>query len=567
MTTKKQKNACVFAGFVLFFSLILLFCINYAKGASSGNRERTDIPHLKKTATATQLIVGNEPFVMLAGELHNSSSSNLEYLEPVWNKLVLLNLNTVLAAVTWQSVEPEEGKFDFTLLDGLIAKAREHDLRLVLLWFGTWKNTISCYVPDWVKKDRDRFKHAQRKSPRKLRPKWGFGEKLEVISPLCREARDADKRAFAAMMRHIHKVDADKHTVIMIQVENETGLLGDSRDRSAPAEKAFGQPVPKELIQYLQRHKGSLIPELHTIWARTGFRTSGMWTEVFGEGPDTDEIFMAWHVGRYVDEIAKAGKAEYPLPMFVNTWLMREELNELPGEYPSGGPVSKMMDIWRAAAPSIDLIAPDIYWPYFKTVCAKYTRSDNPLLIPEANRDTEPERKVFYAIAEHDAICFAPFGIDNQHFEPEHPLGQSYKLLSSLMHLITKCHGTEKIRGFLQYKEKGQAINIGDYRFNISYNREPEQGHSGCGLIIALAPDEFLIAGLDFVVSFGSNNKDLPHAGILSIQEGRFEEARWIPGRWLNGDENGHGTDLGFLSELATERFPVRKVRLYCFKQ
>ena len=572
---------------ILTVSSVLLFCSGYAESASS----ETDIPYLKKAGKAVQLIVDNEPFVMLAGEVHNSSSSSLEYMEPIWDKLVLLNLNTVLAPVTWQQTEPEEGKFDFRIVDGLINAARAHNLRLVFLWFGSWKNTISCYVPDWVKKDTERFKRIKRNSPLTLRERWGFGKKLEVISPFCEAACEADKQAFAALMRHIREVDGDKHTVIMVQVENETGILGDSRDRSLLSEEAFSKPVPSELLQYLQNHKDSILPELREIWAINGFRTNGNWTEVFGDGPYTDEIFMAWHIGRYVDEIAKAGKAEYALPMFVNAWLINEDLKglpdklpeqleniskpsvpltELPGEYPSGGPVSKMMDVWRAAAPNIDILAPDIYISHFKYICSKYTRSGNPLLIPEANRKTEPASKVLYAVAEYDAICFAPFGIDNKDFSSEHPLGRIYKLLNDLMHVIGKYHGTEKMRGFLEFDEENTTIDIGDYRFNIDfkspYMQEVEDAGKGCGLIIATTSNEFLITGLDFLVTFASNNKELPHAGILSIEEGRYENEKWVPGRVLNGDETGHGTELGFPSELARNGLPIRKVRLYCFK-
>ncbi len=254
--------------------------------------------------------------------------------------------------------------------------------------------------------------------------------------------------------------------------------------------------------------------------------------------------------------------------MFVNAWLINpldEQGDEFPGEYPSGGPVSKMLDIWRAAAPSIDLLAPDIYASDFKTVCQKYTRSGNPLLIPEAKREYEPERKVFYAIAEHDAICFATFGIDNKDFPADHPLAQSYKLLSDLMPLIHKYHGTENMRGFLEYDEDKTIVDIGNYRFNIDFDLKNKKG-SGCGLIIATASNEFLIAGLDFLVTFKSNNKDLPHAGVLSIEEGRYENRKWVPRRVLNGDETGHGTKLGFSSELVSNGSPICKIRLYTFK-
>lgn len=548
---------------------IVVLLLLTARTTTFAETQNQNIPHLTKKGTATQLIVDNQPFVMLAGELHNSSSSSLNFMEPLWSKLVKLNVNTVLAPVSWQAIEPREGKFDFSLVDGLINAAREHNLRLVFLWFGTWKNTISCYVPDWVKEDTKRFKRIRRNSPRKLKERWGFEKNPEVISPLCRNARDADKRAFAALLSHIRDVDADTHTVIMIQVENEAGLLGDSRDRSPLAVQAFSQPVSAQLLQYLQKNTDSLIPELREIWARNGFKTAGSWPEVFGPGPEADEIFTAWHTARYIDEVAEAGKAAYPLPMFVNAWLINpldEPGAELPGEYPSGGPVSKMLDVWRAAAPSIDLLAPDIYSSDFKTVCQKYTRSGNPLLIPEAKRDTEPERKALYAIGEHDAICFSAFGIDDPDFPADHPLADTYNLVSSILHLITKFHGTGKTRAFLQYKEQDTSIDFEKYRFDITYNHKSGEGPIASGLIIELALDEFLVAGLDCTITFASKDPDLPRAGVLTIQEGRYEKQQWLPGRLLNGDETGHGTAVRLASKFADTDFPLRRVRLYQFK-
>ncbi len=511
-------------GMVLF---VLAFTATVATAAELAHK----IPHLEKHGTATQLIVDDKPFVMLAGELHNSSASSLEYMQPIWDRLVALNLNTVLATVSWELLEPEEGKFDFSLVDGLIEEARSHNLRLVFLWFGSWKNAVSSYVPAWVKADLDRFPRAQNRS----------GRNLEVISCFSEEACAADARAFTALMRRIWRVDGKDHTVVMVQVQNETGLLGDSRDRSALAEAAFARSVPKPLMDYLQERKETLIPELRKVWERTGFSASGTWTEVFGTGPDTDEIFMAWHTARYIGKIAAAGKAEYALPMFANAWLIQND-NQKPGEYPSGGPVSKMMDVWRAAAPAIDLLAPDIYLPDFKGVCERYVRSGNPLLIPEARRDTGAAAKVFYAVGEHDDIGFAPFGVDG--VAPGHPLARSYKTLSELMPIVTEYQGTGRMIGVLQDKEDSQTVELGDYRLHINFKTWDRGDSPGFGLVIALGPDEYLAAGSGFWVSFSPRPGGLPHAGILSIDEGRFDGRKWIRGRRLNGDESGGGTRL-----------------------
>lgn len=487
-----------------------------------------DIPRLEKHGTATRLLVDDQPFIMLGGELHNSSASNLDYMAPVWNKLVTLNLNTVLAAITWEQTEPREGEFDFSLIDGLIERARMHNLRLLFLWFGSWKNGVSSYVPGWVKVDTDRFPRALDED----------GQPMDVVSPFSQAAREADARAFGAVLDHIRSVDQEQHTVIMVQVENEVGLLGTSRDHSAQADSAFEQPVPDVLIAYLREHKTSLAPELYEIWQGTGFRTNGSWQEVFGTGPHTNEIFMAWQYARYINTVATAGKKAYPLPMYVNAWLVQND-RQIPGDYPSGGPVARVHDIWKAGAPAIDLLAPDIYLPDFKTVTRKYVRSDNPLMIPEARRGDVAARNVFWAVAQHHALCFAPFGIES--IGMEHPLAESYRLLSDLMPLLTEYEGSGNLYGILQQEgEPGPDINLGEYVGHVRFTGRDEN-QAGYGLIIKLETHEFLLAGNYFAVSFTSKSTDTPHAGLLEVRESRYENGRWIPGRWLNGDETAGG--------------------------
>jgi beta-galactosidase GanA len=272
------------------------------------------IPQLRKQGTATQLTVDGKPFLMLAGELHNSSASSIEYMKPIWGRLKAMNLNTVLATVSWELIEPRQGEFDFRLVDAMIRDARQQNFRLVFLWFGSWKNGVSSYAPLWVKADLKRFPRVQNKS--------GFN--LEVLSTFSEAARDADASAFVRLMRHIKQVDSER-TVIMMQVENEVGILGDARDRSPLAEAAWSGQVPRELMDYLQKHKASLLPELNAIWETRGFKTEGTWSEVFGTTPEAEEIFTVWHYGRYIGEIIAAGKKEYPLPMFVNAWLVQDE--------------------------------------------------------------------------------------------------------------------------------------------------------------------------------------------------------------------------------------------------
>ncbi len=375
-----------------------------------------DFPRLEKRGAAVQLIVDGKPYLALAGELHNSSSTSRAYMKPLWPKLATMNLNTVLAAVPWGMVEPKENVYDFSMVDQLIEDARSHQLRLVLLWFGSWKNGLSHYVPAWVKADTRRFPLV----------KTRHGT-LEILSPLDEANREADAKAFAAFMRHVKEVDAARKTVIMIQVENEVGVHADARDRSELANTAFGQPVARELLDYLQKNRDRLAPGVRGLWQSSNFRTSGHWGEVFGQSPAAEELFMAWAYARYLNRVAEAGKKEYALPMFVNAWIVQPE-DEFPGEYPSGGPQAHVLDVWRAGAPQIDFFAPDIYLPNFGEVCAEFAHPDSGFFVPEARAGAEGAANAFLAIGAFNSIGYSPFGIDSREALLAHPkVGASFE--------------------------------------------------------------------------------------------------------------------------------------------
>ena len=241
-------------------------------------------------------------------------------------------------------------------------------MRIAWLWFGSWKNGLTNFAPAWVVANQDRFPRAQ----------LAGGKTVEVLSTLSDANRDADAKAFAAFMRHIKEGDSPARTTIMVQLENEVGLIGDSRDRSALANEAFAKPVPKELTDYLQAHKDSLLPETLKVWGAAGAKTSGTWEQVFGAGKaKADEVFMAWNYSRYIGKVAEAGKAEYPVPMYVNAWIVQPE-DKGPGDYPSGGPQDHMHDIWRAGGPQIDMLSPDIYLPNFNELADRYSRKRQP---------------------------------------------------------------------------------------------------------------------------------------------------------------------------------------------
>ncbi len=540
-------------------TLLLAIAFFVAGTRLANGAQQRSIPNLRKQGSATQLIVEGKPFLVLGGELGNSTSSSLEYMRPLWSKFVSLNLNTVLAPVYWELIEPDEGKFDFRLVDGLIQEARQHQLRLVFLWFASWKNSMSCYAPSWVKTNQQRFPRAQDKS----------GKGMEILSPFSKENLEADARAFAALMRHLREMDSREQTVIMVQVENEIGMIPDSRDRSAIANKLFNQPMPTELLSYLEHHKEELVPEFRAKWAAAGMKTRGNWEEVFGQGAATDEIFMAWHFALYTNRVTALGKAEYPLPMFVNAALIRPGYQ--PGQYPSAGPLPHLLDIWRAGAPQIDFLAPDIYFANFAEWCRRYQRSGNPLFIPEVIANSFSGVNALYAIGQHDAIGFSPFSIESVEEPTRSLLTASYATLAQLAPLILEHQGKNKMVGLVAESPEQrvpQQVRLGGYTLNVTYERqasaqgaEPAVPTSG-GLAIAIAPDEYIFAGTGLVVTFEDNLQSDSFVGILSAQEGKYVNGQWVPGRWLNGDQTHQGRHL----RLASGKFDIQRIKLYRFR-
>jgi hypothetical protein len=482
-------------------------------------------PHLETRHGVRQLIVDGQPFLILGGELGNSAASSAAWMKPIWTQLAQRNLNTVVASITWQMIEPVEDQFDFSSVDDCIAGARANNLHLVFLWFASWKNGQSSYPPDWVKNDPQRFpwvKDAQ-------------GGSRNILSTFGDATRDADARCFAAVMRHIREVDGKQHTVLMIQVENEVGIVGDSRDRCAAANQAYAGPVPEDLMNYLVQHKATLAPEFLEAWGAAGFKTSGTWEQVFGPGKPAgplpplsqqerdviwrkviwapDEFFMAWRYSTYVNKVAAAGKAEYDIPMYCNAWL-EQPGGPRPGDYPCGGPNVQVHDIWRFGAPSIDFLAPDLYMAQFDEICARFTRNGNPLFVPEANTGGQAPENALIALIKYNGIGFSPFGIERERpgggrggrggfgggpaanatvagtneapaapaAPPPDAFAQTYAILQYLAPEILDNQGKGTI-AFLNAaadtNAPPQEIKMGDYTLNITYGASATGGGRG----------------------------------------------------------------------------------------
>lgn len=523
-----------------------------------------DIPHLKPHGSTQQLVVDGKPFLVLGGELSNSAASSADYLDTVWPTLKAAGLNTVIAPVEWDQIEPQPGHFDFSVADALIKQARQNNMHVVLLWFGAWKNSMSTYAPPFVKRDYAKYTRAQDDK----------GRPQDILSPFDPETLKADQAAFAALMAHLRQTDTDR-TVILVQVENEIGMLPVVRDYSPSAQAAWNGPVPEALIAYLQAHRDALNPYVRDLWAAQGFKTAGTWAEVFGNGIPAQEVFQAWYFAAFANALASAGKAAYPLPMYVNVALNRP--GKTPGEYPSAGPLPHLFDVWKAGGPAIDMISIDMYFPNFIDWARLFKRPDNPFFSPEDNQAGRPDAgaNAFYAIGELDSMSFSPFAIDTLKPDNSANLTSAYDVLRQLTPQILAAQGTGRMRGFrslVSYdgvaSDHPTVFELGGYRFTATYSDKdhPEQAiANNGGLIIQTGDNEFLVAGQGVTLTFEDSGSDATNThmavGIEQDLEGKYVDGQWKTGRWLNGDETLEGRHL----HLPGDRFSIQKLTLYKF--
>ncbi|MDP5279874.1 DUF5597 domain-containing protein [Sphingomonas sp. DG1-23] len=485
------------------------------------------------------LIVDGAPFLMLGAQANNSSNYP-DMLPQVWPAIERMHANTLEMPIAWEQIEPVEGRFDFAFVDALVEQARARQVRLVLLWFASWKNTGNSYAPEWVKRDTVRF-------PRMRKPD---GTTHYALSPHGRNTLEADKNAFVALMRHLRTIDRD-HRVIMVQPENEAGSYSLARDHAPDADRLFKGPVPTELVRALKREPGS-------------------WTQLFGKR--AEQYFQTWHLARYIDEIAAAGKAIKPLPMYVNAALGDAFSDESGNVGPSGGPNWNVIPIWKAAAPHIDLVAPDIYTRDPLAVTSyldKYARPDNALMVPEIGNARDYARFLWPALG-RGAIGFAPFGMDDTGFF-NYPLGAKafdaetfeafaapYRFLAPIARDWARIAFEKPVWGTAK-GAKEQATVMGRWRIGAEYGlwQMGEPGWSSWtkvdphplaeapvgGMVVAqLEPDTFLITGTDVRVRLSlANGKAGEQAQLISAEEGSFRNGKWQMARRWNGDQIDYG--------------------------
>ena len=524
------------AAVLMFLETFAMASTVLAQQGSGTAPSEEAIPTIVQKDGHYALMVDGAPYLMLGVQANNSSAWPA-YLDKVWPAAETLHANTVELPIYWEQVEATEGNFDFSLVDLILKQAREHHVRLVLLWFGTWKNGSSHYTPEWIKLNQKKYPFLRNDK----------GVTVDSPSPFSDAFLQADKGAFRALMRHLKQADAQR-TVLLVQVENEAGVWGGVRDYGAEAQRTFAGTVPEKLVKALGKQPGT-------------------WKEVFGD--DADETFEAWYTAVYIEQVAAAGKAEYGLPMYVNAAL-RDPLH--PGKapsYESGAPTDNNIDLWKIAAPSISIVAPDIYLPeyakYLKVIDL-YKRKDNALLVPETGNTATFARYVFAAIGS-GAIGWAPFGLDltrysNQTSGPEamessalKPVAEQYALLAPISRLIAKSSLEGKVIGFSEDPDNhAQQTPLGRWEVTVSYgmpsfgNWMQPKGNSpadGGVLLVELGQDEYLVAGhhvrVDFKPTFAPDKKRL----FLKVEEGSFDTAgSWKTARIWNGDQTDYGLNL-----------------------
>lgn len=538
-------------------------------------------PRLERKGNTAHIVANGKPMLMIGGEMGNSSASTLEDVRKYFSHLHKLGLNTVLAPVSWELIEPEEGHFDMTTVENILSEARKNELKVVVLWFGAWKNSMSCYTPSWFKRDTKRFPRAHMKN----------GMPVEEASSLSKNVLEADKRAFCKLMDYLRENDKEE-TVVMVQVENEIGMINVPRDYSADATKLYKGNVPTELTNYLDKNKKSLHPYIAERYRHDSNHKT--WGQVFGDDIYGEEIFQTWTYAKYVQEIASAGRKVYNIPMFVNVAL--NSRGRKPGEYPSGGPLAHLIDIWHAAAPAIDVLGVDIYDKGFKDWLAKYHLHNNPLFIPEIRLEDKDAIYALYAFGHHGAMGFCPFSIEDypifsnqkgldmegmdlsqddqlnafsMKVEALSPIAASYRLLRQTEPLILERQGTNDMEGvLLTNEEREKEIVTPDgikitVRHSYSLGWEPgaknaEWPEVGC-ILLRLGKEDYLVIGSGVVLTFKDANKADRRTGLESCEKVEINGGKITVVRRLNGDQTHQGRHV----RIPVEQFEIQHFRTY----
>ncbi len=489
--------------------------------------------------TLTISLQAQSELFVLGGELSNSAATSVADIDEVMPRMKQLGLNTVLVPAYWEFLEPQEGQFDFTLIDRTLQRAREHELKVIFLWFGAWKNSMSCYTPLWFKQDTKRFPRAR----------TAAGKPMEIASCFSEEVFQADNRAFGALVSHVAEKGSD--VVSMIQVENEIGMLEAARDHSRLANKVYEKGVPEELKQFLKKQK------LHP-WLAQRFNSKGhSWTEVFGNDIYTDEIFMAYYYAKYVGRLCKTALKYSKIPLYVNAAM--NSRGRMPGQYPSAGPLAHLTDLWHAGAPELLCLAPDIYDTGFKGWADQYALQNNPLFIPESRCCENSGARALYVFGEHQALGFSPFAIDQSAAKDTESVTKAYELLRQLKdgHMLQKPSW-----GLLLDQEDKERLITDDklvitcrHYYTLPWDPRATDGSTwpeGGAILIKMDANDYLLAGTGVVVTFATDyekaheqQKTLGEDGfVMSNQQQQLQQT--VPFK-------GPRTGIGFIDEISID--------------
>ena len=542
-------------------------------------------PRLQRKGNAAHIIANDRPMLMIGGELGNSSASTPQDVKANFQHLHRLGLNTVLAPVTWELIEPVEGHFDMSTLDNILTEARNADLKVVLLWFGAWKNSMSCYAPEWFKRDVKRFPRAHTRE----------GKPVEEASSLSRNVLEADRRAFCRVMQHLRDNDRQQ-TVIMIQVENEIGMIEVPRDYSADATALYNASVPKQLMDYLSKNYKSLHPYLQKKLTKRGTT----WATMFGDDIYAEEIFQTWTYATYVQEIASAGRKIYDLPMYVNVAL--NSRGREPGQYPSGGPLAHLIDIWHCGAPAIDVLGVDIYDKGYRDWLNRYHLANNPLFIPEIRLEDKDAMYALYAFGHHGAMGFCPFSIEDYPLydtsqqadmstmdlsqddqlnaftaktQSLSPIASVYRLLRQAEPLIIQRQGTKDMDAVLLDNDNREAeiITPDGIRLTVKHSYslgwEPgakdEQWPEAACIILRLGKADYLVIGSGVVITYTPSasgtewQRGDARIGLAKCEEVSIADGEMQIMRHLSGDQTHQGRHV----RIPVGQYQIQHFRLY----
>ena len=513
-----------------------------------------------------------EPIYVLGLQSHNSSNGAWELIDKSIQAVKLYHGNTLEVPVYWFQVEPEEGKFDLSVVEGLIKRVRDNGLYLVILWFGFSKNAGNTYLPEWAKEDAERFWSA-------VGPD---GCAVPIVSPNCDAVYEADKKAFMALMQCIKNFDEKERTVIAVQVENELGLYNIDRCYSKKAQAEFDKGVPKELEGITLEDSGAK-------------RNDNSWYGKFGR--HAHEAFSAWHFGCGVEKIAAAGKSIYPnMPLFANTMIGEIRMEVAGHSYSSGSPVGRVLDIWKAAAPSLSLIAPDIYQRFrsgYHRICRTYKRKNNPLFITETGTMGDGfASHIIHAAVDYAALGICGFGAEStldadMKLHPEaKKVAASMDIIKSMSPVLLKYGGTDKL--FCLSQEEFQAheyIKREKYHIQFNFSSEtPSQRppgfprsfgtnlpvtnlgakdpdyyvQRGRAIVFEKDPYDFYLAGIGVAARFLlrtevgdkfpviiNQSRSATEVAALTIEEGHFtKDCEWVCDFKRRGDELNPGALL-----------------------